>query len=360
MTTTPAAAPVGRTQTAPSSTRASPATGPDGAERLFPSASGSVEVAGPYVAWTIEGGQREGGIVVLYDAVADREVLRAGAVDGPRLDAIGLQPDGKLLVAVDRRMAPDLRAGEDTAWLSPAEPGLHRLGIRPEIVRGFVRDRVLTLTAETSAAFEPAPRPLGRTRVGLAGLDGSRRVLASTHGGARISYADYDGARVALAAMTCDGTRILLRSAAEPPLTLAEDGLCPLEVRGPVVVDFGTDRSSESRFVPRARVRVRCAAWTLRPCGHLVLRTLDGQQLSLKAYSFRRDGTFSLTLDDDAARRIARDGSLAVRLEMRGNRDPAVLVQRHATARLRMEPRDLARLRRCVSVQRRPGRACPA
>jgi hypothetical protein len=336
--------------------------GPGGAERTFHGVTSDVEVAGRYVAWATGPTYAGGGTVVLYDAVADREVLRAGGLreptggGGPELSPIGLEPDGKLLVAVDRMR------NADTAWLSPAEPELHRLGIPPLIVRAFARDRVLTMTAETENAAPYAPHgyPLVRTRVELVGLDGSRRVVASTRGVARVGGADYDGRRIALARMTCDGTRILLRSTAEPPLSLAGDDLCPLEVTGPVALTFGERTRAFDRALPRVRARVRCALTSLRFCGELIVRALDGQVLSHKTFGAGRDRTFTLMLDDAGARRLAREGSMRVRLEMRFSRED-ILLQRPKTVTLRVAPQDLARLRRCVRVRSRPEvSGCPA
>ena len=334
--------------------------GPDGTERLLPAAGYEVEVAGRYVAWTVEGYAGDGGTVVLYDAVEHREVLRVGRPrepsggGGPGLSPIGLQPDGKLLVAVDRWR------DADTAWVSPEDPALHRLGILPGDVEAFAGDRVMTLTAETDSNFTPAPRPGGRTRVELVGLDGSRRLLASTRDGPQVSAADYDGRRVALARMTCDGTHIVLRSAAEPPLSLSGDGLCPLRVTGPMEVAFGKRPAPGRDDRPRVRVRVRCALWTLRQCGWIVLRTLDGQVLSHVNRRFTRDDTWTVTLLDEGVRRIARSGSMRVRVEMHYHRTGEVPLQRPATAILRVSPAVLARLRRCVRERSRPSQGCPA
>jgi hypothetical protein len=82
--------------------------------------------------------------------------------------------------------------------------------------------------------------------------------------------------------------------------------------------------------------------------------------LSYKTWRYGRDGTHVVMLDDAGARRVARDGSMRVRLEMRFSRREHLL-QRPATVTLRVAPQDLARLRRCVRVRSRPQTSgCPA
>lgn len=314
---------------------------PGGAQRTFPAGSDGVAVAGRYVAWTHA--NRNGSTVILYDAVADREVLRAGR--GPHLYPMALQPDGTMLVGIG---GPFDDTG--TAWLSRAEPALHRLGIPPQSVRGFAHDRILTLEHDRSHVWGSG------IRLTLLGLDGSRRSVASTRGLGRIVGADYDGRRIAVASATCNGSRIFFRSAAAPAFTPRQPRLCRLIVTAPPTFEFNT------RDRPRIGVRVRCIERTLRVCGDVVVRGLDGARLSSVSYLPNFDGRYNVYLNDAGVRRIAREGSMPVRLEMLGDgrRYDAGPLQRPATATLRVDPEELARLRRCVRSERLPAQAsCP-
>jgi hypothetical protein len=294
-------------------------------DRVFGSTRTVPHVAGRYVAWS-EG--EEGDTAVLYDAEADREVARVGGPEGP-LYPVDLQADGKLLLHVP---------GRGTAWVSPSDPALHSVrGVGPGTVRSFVGDRILTMEYGS--------------RMRVVELDGSHRTLARVRGISEINNAHYDGTRVALARATCNGNRILIRRASA--LTLREPSLCPLRVTRRLVLGFGNDR-------PVITGRVRCIAETLRRCDDLVVRTLDGRKLSDFSTDSDYDGDYGVSLNDGGVRRIAREGRMRVRLEMR--RDfGGPLLQRPATTTLRVGPRALGRLRRCVRARRYPSQFdCPA
>ncbi|HEX8206190.1 MAG TPA: hypothetical protein VF587_09040 [Solirubrobacteraceae bacterium] len=315
---------------------------PGGAYRTFPAGSDGVAVAGRYAAWTA-GPALDGTRVVLYDALADREVLRAGT--GRHLYPIALQPDGTMLLGIGGSF-------EDTgvAWVARSSPRLHEFAVSPLSFRGFARDRVLALELDRSNVEGSG------TRLVLLGLNGSRRVVASTRGLGRIVGAHYDGSRIAVATSTCNGSRISIRSASGPAFTPAAPRLCKLILSSPPTFDFNT------RDRPRIAVRVRCPELTLRVCDDLVVRAADGRKLSSVSYLPGFDGGYNVYLNDAGVRRIAREGSMPVRLEMIGDGRSwgAGALQMPATATLRAEPEELARLRRCIREESRPAQAsCP-
>ncbi|MDQ3739596.1 MAG: hypothetical protein M3389_01510, partial [Actinomycetota bacterium] len=191
------------------------------------------------------------------------------------------------------------------------------------------------------------------TGAALVGLDGSRRMVASTRGRGRIVGAHYDGSRIAMAAATCNGSRIHIRSFSAPPFTPPAPRLCTLIVDAPPVLEFNT------RDRVRVGVDVRCVERTLRTCDDLVLRTPGGTKLSSESYRPGLDGEYNVYLTDAAVRLIAREGRVPLRVEMVEG-DSARPAQNAVSATLRVRPEELERLRRCVRARSRPATAaCP-
>jgi hypothetical protein len=291
---------------------------PDG-ERAFASAPGSpVHVAGRYVAWhPVEAG----GSVAVYDAIADREVLRVGGgPGGPALGLLDLQADGKVLVGV---------RGAQTAWASPSEPALHPLDVPAAYVQRLDGDRLLV-------------RP-GSRRLDVVGLDGSRRAVATASGLARLGRGDLAGDRVAFWRPTCRGDEIRLRSVADPPLAFALPRPCRARLLAPARVAIG------EWGIPTADVSVYCGYGRLAPCGEVVVRARDGRVLA--AWEARIDEatpSTELWLTAAGVRRFARRARVAVRIEVRSPTPRGRLVQRPARTVLRVTSAARRALRRCL------------
>lgn len=312
---------------------------PGADDRTFEARLAGVAVAGRYAAWTGRHGNGGGNAIVLYDALAGREVLRVrvGHVYPDRM-----QSDGTMVVGIGGSFDDNF-----VGWLSREDPRVHKLDIRPGTVRGLARDRVLAL--EDDRDSEVWSVSTGAT---LVGLDGSRRAVATTQGTGRIVGADYHDTRIALAKATCNGTRIVFRSAVGPAFTPPAPRLCTLIVTSPPVFEFNTrDRA-------RIGVNVRCIERTLRVCGNLVVRTRGGEQLSEVSFAPGPDGGYNVYLTDRAVRLIAREGSMPLRLEMLGASSRPL--QNAVDATLRVPTDELTRLRRCIRVRQRPAAAgCP-
>jgi hypothetical protein len=314
---------------------------PGAPDTTFEAGRAGVAVAGRYAAWTSRN-QAVGAGIVLYDVRAGREVVRAARSRGTSAYPLTLQPDGTMLVGTGG-------AFEDTGvgWVSPASPSLHPLDVPLESVRGFARNRVLSLEDDRDSSLWSVS-----TGASLVGLDGSRRRVASMRGTGRIVGAHYDGERIALANATCNGSRILFRNPTGPAFAPPAPRLCTLIITSPPVLEFNT------RDRPRVGLEVRCPERTLRVCGELVLRGSDGVTLSESSYRPNLDGNYNVYLTDTAVRRIARDRSLPLRVEMHD--DDGRPLQSPRTATLRVEPEELARLRRCLRARKLPARGpCP-
>ncbi len=290
-------------------------------DRALRAGTNRVHVAGRHLAFA--GADRPGSVVV-YDTVADAEVLRTGGEPGgPLLDLVDLQADGKVVVAV--------RGETAAAWLSPAEPALHRLPVRASEVVRLDGDRLLVSRRGTL--------------VELVGLDGARRTLATAHPSSAISWGDLAGDRVAFSRPTCRGADVWLRGVDEEPLAFAaQRAPCRVRLRAPARVMFGEVAAAI------ARVPVRCHEFgALAPCGEVLLRAPDGTRLTGRPAPYEEfASTDDLHLTGAGVRRIARRGRMLVRVEVWSYARPGRMVQRAAATLVRATPRALRDLRGCL------------
>lgn len=188
-----------------------------------------MRIAGSKAAWTTAVGRA----VVVYDLMTMRELYRV-PVDGPQLEHLDVQEDGKVVYAVNRTLA----------WASPAAPFAHTIvssggGLQGPRLRG---DRVTCLRVKKNGA---------RQEIFTARLGARPKLLVSGVKGSM----DTDGQRVAWGSRSCRGATIKSASLSELLRKPVRDrDKCRLRL----VKALRAGRAGNVRFVPN------CAGFSRR------------------------------------------------------------------------------------------------